>query len=361
VTDLANWGWSKREEALLQPFSGRGLQAARVLAEHRGSYALATDRGEVSASVSGKFRYEAVTAEDFPAVGDWVAVEPVDSGQSAVIHAVLPRQTRFVRPARGPIPEAQVVAANVDLVLLVTGLDHDFNLRRLERYLALAWSSGAEPVVVLNKADLCDDLAGRLADVSMVAPGVTVRVLSALDGTGIDSLTPLLEPGKTVALLGSSGVGKSTIVNALLGYDRQATGAVREDDQRGRHTTTMRELLVMPNGALLIDSPGMRSVGMWEIEDGLADAFADVEEFASRCRFSDCSHTLEPGCAVQAAIAQGALPAARLESMNKLARESAALARRLDPELRANSKRHWKAIHKSVRNHMKLKYGSEAG
>lgn len=361
MTELAQWGWSRREEALLRPFADRGMRPARVLAEHRGSYVIATETNEVDASVSGRFRYEATTAEDFPAVGDWVAVEPVDGGQSAVIQAVLPRATRFVRPARGPIPEAQVVAANVDLVLLVTGLDHDFNLRRLERYLALAWSSGAEPVIVLNKADVCDDLSGRFADVSMVAPGVPVRVLSALEGTGIESLTPLLEPGKTVALLGSSGVGKSTIVNALLGHERQATGAVRADDQRGRHTTTMRELLVMPSGALLIDSPGMRSVGMWEIEDGLADAFADVAGFASECRFRDCSHSLEPGCAVQAAIAQGLLPGARLESMYKLARESAALARRVDPELRANSKRRWKAIHKSVRIQMKAKYGSEAG
>lgn len=361
MTELATWGWSKREEALLQPFADRGLRAARVLAEHRGSYVLATDSGEADASVSGKLRYESHTAEDFPAVGDWVAVELVDGGQSAVIHAVLPRATRFVRPARGDVPGGQVVAANVDLVLLVTGLDHDFNLRRLERYLALAWSSGAEPVIVLNKADLCEDLVGRLADVSMVAPGVAVRVVSARAGTGIESLSPLLEPGKTVALLGSSGVGKSTIVNALLGYERQATGAVREDDQRGRHTTTMRELLVTPGGALLIDSPGMRSVGMWDIEDGLADAFADVAEFAEQCRFRDCTHSLEPGCAVQRAIAEGVLAAARLDSMNKLARESAAMARRVDPEMRANERRRWKAIHKSVRNHMRVKYGSEAG
>ena len=360
VTDLAQWGWSKREEALFQPFSDRGLEPARVLAEHRGSYVLATEAGEVDATVSGKFRYEAATAEDFPAVGDWVAVEVVDGGQSAVIHAVLPRKTRFVRPARGPIPEAQVVAANVDLVLLVTGLDHDFNLRRLERYLALAWSSGAEPVIVLNKADLCDDLAGRLADVSMVAPGVPVRVLSALEGTGIESLTPLLEPGKTVALLGSSGVGKSTIVNALLGYERQATGAVREDDQRGRHTTTMRELLVMPGGALLIDNPGIRSVGMWEIEEGLADAFADVEEFASnagsgtaRTRASRAARSGPPSPTAR-------WPPARLESMNKLARESAALARRVDHEARQRELRRWKSIHKSCRIHMKAKYGSEA-
>ena len=360
MTDLAQWGWDKREAALFQPFSERGLEPARVLAEHRGSYVLATASGEVDGTVSGKFRYGAATAEDFPAVGDWAVVEVVDGGQSAVIHAVLARKTRFVRPARGPIPEAQVVAANVDLVLLVTGLDHDFNLRRLERYLALAWSSGAEPVIVLNKADLCDDLAGRLADVSMVAPGVPVRVLSALEGTGIESLTPLLAVGKTVALLGSSGVGKSTIVNALLGYERQATGAVREDDQRGRHTTTMRELLLMPGGALLIDNPGIRSVGMWEIEEGLADAFADVEEFASNCRFRDCTHSGEPGCAVRAAIADGSLGAGRLESMNKLARESAAVARRVDHEARQKELRRWKSIHKSCRIHMKAKYGSEA-
>jgi ribosome biogenesis GTPase len=361
VTDLPKWGWGKREDALFQPFSDRGLQPARVLAEHRGSYVLTTGSGDVDASVSGKFRYETATAEDFPAVGDWVAVELGGGDQSAVIHALLPRKTRFVRPARGPVPEAQVVAANVDVVLLVSALDHDFNLRRIERYLALAWSSGAEPVIVLNKADVCDDLAGRLADVSMIAPGVPVRVLSAIEGTGIESLTPLLEPGKTIALLGSSGVGKSTIVNALLGYERQLPGAVREDDQRGRHTTTSRELLLMPSGALMIDSPGMRSVGMWEIAQGLADAFADVEGFASQCRFRDCLHRSEPGCAVRAAIARGDLAASRLESMNRLARESAAQARKVDHSARQNELRRWKQIHKSVRIHMKAKYGSEAG
>lgn len=258
------------------------------------------------------------------------------------------------------MPGAQVVAANVDLVFVVAALDHDFNLRRLERYLALAWSSGAEPVVVLNKADICPDVGAKMADVALVAPGVPVRAVSARDGTGIEALAPLLEPGKTVVLLGSSGVGKSTITNALLGWERQRTNAVREGDQRGRHTTTFRELIVTPSGALLIDSPGMRSVGMWEIEQGLDDAFADVERFAAQCRFSDCGHGSEPGCAVQAAIRTGELPAERLASRDKLARESAAFARRADPVARADERRRWKIIHKSVRNHMRTKYGPEA-
>jgi ribosome biogenesis GTPase / thiamine phosphate phosphatase len=359
VSDVTAWGWNARVARQFDELALPSARAGRVLAEHRGSYVIATESGEVDAAVSGKFRYAAGAAEDYPAVGDWVAVELDGSGQSAVIQALLPRATRFLRP-RGEVVGAQVVAANVDVVLLVSGLDHDFNLRRLERYLALAWSSGAEPVIVLNKADLGDDVGGRMADVASVAPGVPIRVLSARDGTGIDSLAPLLEPGKTVALLGSSGVGKSTIVNALLGYERQATGAVRQDDQRGRHTTTSRELLRMPSGALMIDSPGMRSVGMWDIDEGLADAFADVQAISVNCRFSDCTHGPEPGCAVQAAIADGRLASSRLQSQQKLEREWAALARRVDPAAREVERRRWKSIHKSVRNHMKLKYGSEA-
>jgi ribosome biogenesis GTPase len=360
LTDLEQLGWDQRWEALFERENVEGRRPGRILVEHKGSYVVATEDGDRDASVSGRFRHEAAVAEDFPAVGDWVVVSAQESGGSGVIHAVLPRATRFARPARGDIPGAQVVAANVDVVLVVAALDRDFNLRRVERYLALAWSSGAEPVVVLNKADVCDDVGGRMADVGAIAPGVPVRAVSARDGTGIDSITPLLEPGKTVALLGSSGVGKSTITNALLGWERQKTNDVREDDQRGRHTTTMRELVITPSGALLIDSPGMRSVGMWEIEEGLDDAFADVAAFAAECRFNDCSHAGEPGCMVRMAIADGRLPESRLLSQQKLARESAALARRVDPVLRAEHQRRWKQIHKSSRNHMRVKYGPEA-
>lgn len=360
MNELPEWGWTARESALFRAHADNSLVPGRVIAEHRGSYVVAVSGGEVDAGVSGRFRYDAAGADDYPAVGDWVALELADGAGRAVIQAILPRRTRFVRPARGDVAAAQVLAANVDLVLLVTGLDHDFNLRRIERYLALAWSSGAEPVVVLNKADVCDDLPGRIADVGLVAPGVPVRVLSARSGNGLESLVPLLEPGKTVALLGSSGVGKSTIVNALLGYERQQTGDVRPDDQRGRHTTTTRELLAMPGGALLIDSPGMRSIGMWEIEQGLADAFADIAAFALDCRFNDCSHGDEPGCAVLRAIDTGDLSSSRLESQRKLVRESAALAARVDPEARARSRARWRAIHKSVRIQMRAKYGTDA-
>jgi ribosome biogenesis GTPase len=330
-----------------------------VLTEHRGGYIVSGPTEDVDATVSGRFRHAVQAAQDFPAVGDWVAFSH-EPGSLAVIHAVLPRRSQFSRPARGDLAGAQVVAANVDTVLLVSGLDHDFNLRRIERYLTLAWASGAAPVIVLNKADLCEDVAGRVADVASVAPGVPIRVLAARAGVGLESLTPLIESGRTIALLGSSGVGKSTIVNALLGWERQHTAEVRPGDQRGRHTTTARELLVTRSGALLIDSPGMRSVGMWEAESGLADAFADVESFATKCRFSDCDHGTEPGCAVRAAIHEGSLPVARLDSLQKLARESAALAARTDAIARSNSRRRWKIIHKSVRIHMKAKYGTDA-
>ena len=358
---LGTYGWSGRTEALFAAHAAAGLVPARVLVEHRGSYVVATADGEGDAEVSGRFRHEAVTGEDYPAVGDWVAMTSPRENGRAVIQAVLPRASRFARPARGDTAGAQVVAANVDVVFVVAALDHDFNLRRLERYVALAWSSGAEPVIILNKADSCDDVPGRVADASIVAPGVPIRAVSALGGEGIEALVPLLEPGRTVALLGSSGVGKSTLTNALVGWERQLTNAVREDDQRGRHTTTVRELIVTPSGALLIDSPGMRSVGMWEIEEGLGDAFSDVERFAAECRFSDCTHGMEPGCAVKAAISNGELSAERLASRDRLARESAAFARRADPIARADERRKWKVIHKSVRNQMRTKYGAEGG
>jgi len=354
---LADLGWDRRTEALFAEHAAQGLLPGRVLVEHRGSYVVAAGGNEHDAAVSGRFRHAVVDAEEFPAVGDWVGLSHLDG--PVLIQAVLPRKSRFARPARGDVPGAQVVAANVDLVLIVAGLDHDYNLRRIERYLALAWSSGAEPVIVLNKADVCPEVGERLAAVASVAPGVPVRVTSARDGVGLDGIAPLLEAGRTVALLGSSGVGKSTLVNALLGWDRQATTEVRADDQRGRHTTTMRELLATPSGALLIDSPGMRSVGMWEADEGIESAFSDVDALAADCRFTDCSHGPEPGCAVQAAISDGTLAAARLDSRRRLERELAALERRRRLD-RSEKRRRGRRMSKAIRGHMRAKYG-EAG
>ena len=353
------YGWDQRVSGQFEEHSPSGTQPGRVLVEHRGRYVVATAAGERDAAVSGRLRHNALSPADFPAVGDWVALSYADEA-SAVVHAVMPRRSHFVRPDRGDSGDGQIVAANIDLVLLVSALDHDFNLRRIERYATLAWASGAEPIIVLNKADVCDDVGGRVADVGVVAPGIPVRVLSAINGSGIEGLAPLLEPGRTVALIGSSGVGKSTIVNALLGWERQSTGEVREADQRGRHTTTVRELLRTESGALLIDSPGMRSVGMWDADEGLAGAFTDVEGLAAECRFSDCGHNGEPGCAVTAAIVAGRLPASRLDSYHKLGREAAAQARKSDAALRATERRRWKIVHKSVRDHMRSKYGAEA-
>lgn len=356
-SSLAAYGWTDREARLFEGHANTGLRPGRVLVEHRGSYTVHTADGDQTATVSGRLRHEATSAEDFPAVGDWLALA-AGNARDAVIHAVLPRRSRFARPARGDIPGAQVVAANVDVVLVVGALDGDFNLRRFERYLALAWSSGARPIICLNKADACTDVAGRLSAVESVAPGVPVHAMSALEGSGLDVLRELLGPGITAALLGSSGVGKSTLVNSLLGWQRQETAAVRADDQRGRHTTTMRELLPIPGGALLIDSPGMRSVGMWEAEDGLESTFSDLDALALDCRFSDCSHDHEPGCAVRQAVAAGRLSTGRLESRRKLESELAALERRRAPEARAEQRRRGRMMGKAVRSHMRAKYGN---
>jgi ribosome biogenesis GTPase / thiamine phosphate phosphatase len=261
---------------------------------------------------------------------------------------------------------AQVVAANVDVVFLVAGLDGDFNLRRIERYVTAIWESGAQPVVVLNKADVRDGdaLPALVAEVEAVAMGVPVVALSARAGDGLAALDPHLVPGRTIALVGSSGVGKSTLVNALLGEERLATGAVREDDSRGRHTTTHRELVALPGGAVLLDTPGMREFALWgEGEDGgdatggLAATFADVEAFAAGCRFGDCAHEAEPGCAVRAALADGTLDPARHASWLKLGRELRAFAIRHDARLARVERAKWKAVSKSAKEHMKRKYG----
>ena len=349
-SDLRELGFTEEFARAFAPLAAQGLVAGRVVGGHSGLLRIRTETGEALAEPAGSLRHQARGPADLPTVGDWVAVRTRDGGESAVVHAVLPRRTAFVRRAPGDRSVGQVLAANVDTVFLVMGLDGDFNLRRLERALVLAWESGAEPVVLLNKADVCADVEARRAEVEAVASGVPVRVIAAKAGEGLEALVPWLGPGRTVALLGSSGVGKSTLVNRLLGREKQKTREVRPSDQRGRHTTTHRELLVLPGGGLLLDTPGLREIQLWSDGAGLEAAFEDVQFLAASCRFTDCGHESEPGCSVHAAVEDGRLPATRLASFQKLQGELRALEIREDPIRRREERGRWKAVHKALRH-----------
>lgn len=356
--ELAELGWTEGFASAFAAHAPSGREPARVVAEDRGSYLVLDPSGERRATVTGRLRFD---ADDdpaaFPAVGDWVVVEGGLIGET-VIHAVLPRRTALVRQAAGRRTEAQVVGANLDVVFVVASLNGDLNLRRLERYVSTAWESGADPVVLLSKADLCEDVDAALVEVGTVAAGAAVVVESAVDGRGIDEVRSWIGHGRTAAFVGSSGVGKSTLLNRLAGAEIAATQGIREDDARGRHTTTRRELHVLPGGGLVLDTPGMRELQLWD-GDGLDRTFADVDDLASACRFADCGHTGEPGCAIDAAIAAGTLEADRLASWLKLRREAAHHERRVDVLARNAERRRWKQIHKSVRGHMNAKYGAE--
>ncbi|HVL66983.1 MAG TPA: ribosome small subunit-dependent GTPase A [Vicinamibacterales bacterium] len=351
---LVQYGWNDQFAAAFAAHAAAGRVPGRVVLEHTHIYRVATAEGEVLARVAGRLRHRAAGRADFPAVGDWVALEPVPGGD-ARIHAVLPRFSRFSRRAAGDVTEEQVVAANIDVVFLVGGLDGDFNPRRIERYLVVAWESGARPVVLLNKADLVPD-AGRLVDeVRPLAPGVDVHAVSARMPETLDVVRSYLGVGRTAALLGSSGVGKSTIVNRLVGFDLLRTRDVRITDSRGRHTSTARQMVLLDSGGVLIDTPGMRELQLWESGEALGDAFADVEQIAAGCRFRDCRHRQEPGCAVRAAVASGELPAFRLESYLKLAAEREHQARQLEARALLEQKRSEKTMTKALNRHLRQK------
>ena len=292
---------------------------ARVVAEHKGLYRVVTEAGECAAEVSGRFRYEAERPDQYPAVGDYCMASQEAPDDPVILHRVLPRKSVFTRTAVGVTGQIQVVAANIDVVFLCMSLNQNFNLSRLERYLSIAWDSGATPVVLLTKADLCDDLAARLAEVERVAGVTDVVVTSALDGAAADRVLAYIKPGTTASLIGSSGVGKSTLINLLLGEEALATATLGHLD-KGRHTTTSREMLLLPNGGIVIDTPGMREIGVENAD--LAKSFADIEALARQCRFSDCTHTSEPGCAVRQAIAEGKLDERRLANFEKIKREA---------------------------------------
>jgi ribosome biogenesis GTPase / thiamine phosphate phosphatase len=330
-------GWSAHFEEAFAPYADEGLEPARVAVQHRGAYVVCTQTGDLSAEPSGRLRHDA-EAGGLPVAGDWVVVRRHEDESGAIIHAVLPRRSSISRKAAWLATEEQVLGANIDVVFLVAGLDGDLNLRRLERYLATVWNSGAEPVVVLSKADLCDDVRAALAEVQSVAIGLPVHVASGLTGEGVDELRPYAAENRTVALLGSSGVGKSTLINRLRGEDVQAVAGLRKDG-RGRHTTTARELIRLPSGGLLLDTPGIRELQLWDVGEGFDTTFADIEELAGRCRFADCGHEGEPGCAIQHALSEGTLDEERYNSYRKLQRELHALAVRQDKRLQAEARK----------------------
>ncbi len=344
---LAALGWTRDREDAFAEDAAQGLLPARVVGAARDAIRARTATRDIAVLVQRASRRSALAGADFPAVGDWLAVEPIDQDRAA-LRAVLPRSSRFVRGDQfarhtqgGAHAPEQVVAANVDTVVIVAALTHDLNLRRLERYLTLAWASGASPVVLLNKSDLCDDVPGRVAEVNAVSGLAPVLTASAVRGEGLEHLDPWLRVGQTVVLLGSSGAGKSTITNALLGVERQLVREVRENDSRGRHTTTARELFELPRGGLLIDTPGMRSLELTDSDTGLDMAFGDIERLAADCRFSDCAHEMEPGCAVVAAIEAGEITADRLRARRKLQRELGLVARATDAATKRANARTW--------------------
>lgn len=345
------WGDSLQQELerLRGDRADSTLRPARVVVEHRGAYQLIAEDGPCSAELTGRLRHQALDKLDLPAVGDWVVLQ-----SEGRIDAVLPRKSAFVRKAAGDRTEPQVIAANIDRVFIVTSANTEFNPRRIERYIAAIWESGASPVLVLNKTDLCEDVDGLIDSLDSAAIGLPVARVSALAHRGADQLSPFLGPQTTVALVGSSGVGKSTLANWLLGRDALDTGGIRLHDAHGRHTTTHRELLALPTGGALIDTPGMRELGLLDDAGGLDASFPDVAQLAEHCRFRDCAHEGEPGCAVTGAVAEGRLPAERLEAYRKLVREIEAAERKRNPALAGRAKARWKAIHKAQRQRAKI-------
>lgn len=342
--NLKTYGWDSFFEAYFSEVTGDGHIPARVSLEHRNYYELYSSAGELTAEKSGKLFYQAEDTNLLPAVGDWVVINPLQNEDKAVIISVLPRKSKFSRKKAGATTEEQIVAANVDMVFIMSSLNQDLNLRRIERYLTLAWDNDVKPVLILSKADLVSDIFEKLALVQDAFPGTDAHAISSVKKAGIDELLPYFEGNKTAAVIGSSGVGKSTLINSILNWKKMEVSDISLYKDKGRHTTTHRELTLVPGGGLIIDTPGMREIQLWEGSEGLSELFGDIEQLALECKFTDCKHESEPGCAIKSAIKKGELDEKRFKSYKKLLNEVSYFERKQDKKAQMEEKKKWKKI-----------------
>jgi len=355
LTDLTSLGWSEFFEANFKSLTETGDACGRVTIVHKNTFWVHTQAGEMLAEISGKLRHEATTRSELPVVGDWVVCRSRPEANRLIIRAVLPRRTSFARKIAGPRTEEQIVAANIDSLFLLSSLNQDFNVRRIERYLVLAWESGANPIIILSKADLCDRVTQAIKEVKTVAPGVPIHSVSVVTREGLDDIAQYFKVGHTVAFLGSSGVGKSTLINYLLGVNHFEVQTVREHDDRGKHTTTHRELVMITSGGLVLDTPGMREMQLWDGEESLPLVFADIDAIAAECFFSDCRHEDEPRCAIREALIAGEIESERFASYSKLQKELHYLARKRDKLSEILEKKKWKKLSRLASERARLK------
>jgi ribosome biogenesis GTPase len=360
--DLEILGWNDFYKSHYGSYNNKACIPARIARVHRNLFIVLSERGQMEAQIAGKLRHDTYYKSGLPVIGDWVVIKVPHKSDRAIIKTILPRKSSFSRKAvtvgakksSGGRTEEQVLAANVDFVFLISGLDNDFNIRRIERYVTASWDSGASPVVILNKVDLCVNPEDKIDEVQNAVFGVPVHTISAADGTGIEALDQYLKRGITISLLGSSGVGKSSIINRLYDEEILKVGALRKSDGRGRHTTTWREMILMPQGCIIIDTPGIRELQLWADEESLKETFDDIEALAAQCRFNDCKHESEPGCAIIAAMEDGSLDKARFKNYLKLQREILHMAVRKDYRARMDRTNKWKQIEKMRRQRKKV-------
>jgi ribosome biogenesis GTPase len=347
--ELVDFGWDEGFEDRFREYRENSLLPARVTEANRLIYKLVSEKGELMGKLSGRFRHSCQSKGDYPTVGDWVAYKPTEQKGFVPIQGLVERKSRFMRKVAGKLSEEQVIAANIDTIFIVSGLDQDYNIRRLERYVTLASEGNAEYVFILNKADLRTDIEKLTSEIRNLFGDVPVYAISALQNLGLEQITPHIKAGKTVVFLGSSGAGKSTIINRLLGEERQKTGHVSYHDGRGRHITTSKNLIVLPNGAIVIDTPGLRELQMLCTGEGLKNAFSDIEEYAKECRYRTCTHTNEPGCAVQEAVKEGKIGEGRLGNYHKLRKEIAYNLTKHDARFQNKRSRFWKTVSKQAK------------